>query len=209
MVTFNELRICDGGKKLIIDCEIEDSALYDGIYINNIYLEHYKNASVAGMPGEKAVLIDENKYGDTRVKSRRIVLESSDIRLAKLDINSFAGELFYVIVQCDGNLNLDAIDGKIPCGADDTTAIGAVLDWHLFYSRGMSYIASMFDRCGNPCQPTDAFEHFILLWNALKLAIETCDWETVKDLWQMFKLDRGTKSSAVSITGTGGCGCGR
>lgn len=209
MVTFNELRICEEGDRLIVDCEIDDNALYDGMYIQSIYLEHYKNASVASMPGEKAQLIYNNEYSDRRVRSKRIVFDAMDLAVSSLGVSSFDGELFYVIVMCGGDLNVAAIDGKLPCGADDTTAIGAILDWRLFYSRGMGYIASMFDKCGNPCQPTDAFEHFILLWNALKLAIETCDWETVKDLWGMFRLDRGTKSSAVSITGTGGCGCGR
>ena len=209
MVTFNELRICEDGSKLIIDCEVDDNELYDGVYIHSIHLEHYKNASIAGMPGSKAVLLYENKYDDRRIRSRHIILERSDIRLVDLDITSFDGELFYVIVNCGGDLNVSALEGQIPCGADNYTDIGAILDWRLFYSRGMGYIASMFDRCGNPCQPTGPFEHYILLWNALKLAIETCDWETVKDLWGMFKMDRGTGSGAVSITGTGGCGCGR
>lgn len=210
MVTFNELRICEDGNYLIVDCEIDNVDVYKDMYIQNIYLEHYKDASALGMPGENAYLLYENKCDDAFVKGKRIVFPKSDLGYTKFGLSSFDGEVFYVIVECGGTPTADV--AYMPCGADDTKTIGAVLDWGLFYRRGMGYIASLFDDCGNPCQPTDEFEHFILLWNALRLAIETCDWETVKDLWDKFRLAKGDKTSggqSVFSSRMTGCGCGR
>lgn len=210
MVTFNELRICEDGNYVIVDCEIDNVDVYKDMYIQNIYLEHYKNASSVGMPSDKAILLYENKYNDATVKGKREVLWVNDPRLKDMGVSSFDGELFYAIIECGGDLG--SAVAYMPCGADDTRAVGAIPDWNLFYRRGMGYIASLFDDCGNPCQPTDEFEHFILLWNALRLAIETCDWETVKDLWDKFRLAKGDKTSggqSVFSSRMSGCGCGR
>lgn len=209
MVTFNELRICEDGNNLVVDCEINGVDVYDDMYIQSIYLEHYKNASSVVMPGDKAYLLYDNEDNDTSVRSKRIVFNKASLSSTQFGITSFDGELFYAIVICDGDLPAET--SYMPCGADDTRAIGAIPDWGLFYTRGIGYIASLFDPCGDPCQPTDEFEHFILLWNAFKLAIETCDWELVKDLWDKFRLAGGSSSSAQSIYSSrmSGCGCGR
>lgn len=210
MVTFNELRICEDGNYLIVDCEIDNVDIYKDMYIKNIYVEYYKNASSASMPGAKAYHLYENKRNDSSIKGKRVKMSVNELGSTEFGITSFDGGLFYVIVECDGPARALAQLGDMPCGFDQTVDIGAILDWTVFYRRGMSYIASMFDACGNPCQPTDGFEHFILLWNALKLAIDTCDWEMVKDLWDRFLFTPSTGHMAV-ITGAsaGGCGCGR
>lgn len=210
MVTFNELRICEDGSKLIVDCEVEGIDIYNGIYIKNIYLDYYKNASYASMPSSKAYKIYENKYNDTTVRSKRITLSEAEVAGMGFGVSTFDGALFYVIVECDGSAKALAELEGLPCGYDQTVDIGAILDWAMFYRKGMGYIASMFDKCGNPCAPTDAFEHFILLWNALKLAIETCDWDTVIDLWDKFLLSPNSNGgSSYSAVVTSGCGCGR
>ena len=205
MVTFNELRICEDGNYLIVDCMVDNTDVYKNMYIQSIYLEYYKNASSVGMPSDKAYLLYDNKYNDSSIKSKRITFPVSSLSFTKFHINSFEGGLFYVIVECGGEPTSDVV--FMPCGADDTIRVGAVLDWNLFYSRGMGYISAMFDSCGNPCMPTDEFEHFIILWNALRLAIDTCDWETVKDLWDKFRLAPSATQNGSSIVTGGGCGC--
>ena len=207
MVTFNELRICEDGSYLIVDCEIDNVDVFKNMYIQSIYLEHYKNASSVGMPGDNAYKLYENRYDDATVKSKRVTLSVNDLRFTKFGITSFSGEMFYVVVICGGEPTGEIT--YMPCGAEDPKTIGVVIDWNLFYSRGMGYIASLFDDCGNPCQPTDEFEHFIILWNAIRLAIETCDWELVKDLWDKFRLAKGTRGDSVTGKVFGGCGCGR
>ena len=207
MVTFNELRICEDGNYLIVDCEIDNVDVFKNMYIQNIYLEYYKNASSVGMPSDKAHVIYENKYDDASVKSKRVVFSKAELSSTEFGISSFDGEMFYVIVECGGAPTAEI--SYMPCGEDDPRTIGVVIDWRLFYSRGMGYIASLFDDCGNPCQPTDEFEHFIILWNALRLAVETCDWEMVKDLWDKFRLAKGTRGDSAFGKVFGGCGCGR
>ena len=77
MVTFNELRICEDGNYLIVDCEIDNVDVYKDMYIQNIYLEHYKDASALGMPGENAYLLYENKCDDASVKGPILAISSS------------------------------------------------------------------------------------------------------------------------------------
>jgi len=205
MVTFNELRICEDGNYLVVDCEVENVDLYAGMYIKSIYLEYYKNAT-SSMPGSKAYKLYENTYDDTRVKGKRVLFKAAELGNTDFGITSFEGEMFYVIVQCDGSPASEI--ATLPCGFDDTTDIGAIIDWKTFYDKAMNYVSLMFGPCGDPCADIGAFEHFILLWNALKLAIETCDWETVKDLWDKFKFAPVPKGSSGNVV-TSGCGCGR
>lgn len=205
MVIFNELRITENGKCIIVDCEVENVDVYSDMYIQSIYLEYYKNATSASMPSSKAYLLYENKDGDTSVKGKRLTFQKELLPATEFGISGFEGGLFYVIVNCDGTL--PASISSMPCGYDSTTDVGAILDWKTFYSRGMSYVSSITAGCSKPnfCDNPVAFEEFLLLWNALKLALSTCNWDMVSELWDRFLRVSvgGTSSTVVS----GGCGC--
>lgn len=205
MVIFNELRICEDGDFLKIDCQIDDAAVYDNMYIKEIYLEYYKNASAASMPSSKAYRIYNNSTSDTTVRRMQMTVLPAELESMNFGITTFQDGLFYVIVVCDGTVGPEIVNYS--CRESATTQIGVALDWKAVYRRGMGYIASLLDKCGNPCPSTAEFEHFILLWNALKLAIASCDWDAVSDLWDKFLYNPSARhSTAVSVTGRG-CGC--
>lgn len=204
MVIFNELRICEDGDYLKIDCQIDDAQVYENMYIKEIYLEYYKNASSASMPSSKAYKIYDNSNDDTTVRRRQQTVTKADLGWAEFGVSTFSDGLFYVIVKCDGVIGPEI--ANYPCGADSTTKIGVALDWKAVYRRGMGYIYGLLDPCGNPCPSTAEFEHFILLWNALKLAIASCDWDAVSDLWDKFLYNASSRKGSVSVA-TGGCGC--
>ena len=205
MVTFNELRISDDRGCLIIDFEIERVDVFKNMYVESVYLEYYKNALPTGIPGEKSVLIWNNDNDDNTIKARRINYRLTDQDASVMGVSTFDNGLFYVIVKCAGEPSYQILN--MPCGSDNPYRIGAILDWKAFYTRGMQYVNSLFNGC-NPCPDLTGFEHFAVLWNALKMAISTCDWNLVSDLWNKFLLAPADVSISGGITPkSSGCGC--
>ena len=206
MVNFNELRIADDRKCLIIDFEVERVDVFKDKYVEAVYLEYYKNANPVGVPGEKAVTVWENARNDNTIKSKRIYYRLKQEDATKMGVTTFDNGLFYVIVKCAGEPGYQITN--MPCGSDNPYQIGAILDWKAFYNRGMQYVNSLFNGC-NPCPDLTSFEHFAVLWNALKMALSTCDWNLVSDLWGKFLL-APNNSAFVPSSATpksSGCGC--
>lgn len=204
MVRFNELRITEDRKCLIVDVEIEQVGLYSGMHIEEIYLDYYKNVDSSGFPSNKSYKMYPQTETNNQLKGVRVSMFDTALEDTELGVDTFKDGLFYVTVVCDGDIG-DV--SKLPCGTDDTVHTQAVIDWRGFYERGMQYISSMFGCGADKCELPAGFEDFILLWNALKAAISTCDWPMVSKLWDRI-LRSGKISSAKSIGGTP-CGCGR
>ena len=205
MVTFNELRISDERDCLIIDFEIENVDVFKQRYVEAVYLEYYKNANPAAEPSEKAVTIWENADDDNTVRAKRLYYRLKSQDAGKMGITTFDNGLFFVIVKTAGEFGYQIMN--MPCGSDSDWAWGAILDWKAFYNRGMQYVNSLFNAC-NPCPDLTGFEHFAVLWNALKMAISTCDWNLVKELWDKFLLaPNDITSISAPVSRVSGCGC--
>lgn len=211
MVIFNELRITEDATCLVVDCEIENVDVYANMYIQSIKLEYYKNFSVVSMPSEKAYVLYEKGENETAKRGKRITMKDTKLPETLFDIDTFEDGLFYVVVTCGGD-PLPQV-AYMPCTYDDNVKVGVVLDWASVYKRGMRYVASIYGVCGNPnfCEDPNGFEDFIILWNSLKLAIETCNWPLVSELWDKFLNAPYSLTPAITtITGrSSGCGCGR
>ena len=206
MVRFNELRITEDGKCLIVDCEIEQVGLYADMYIDEIRLDYYKNVDSSGIPTTKSYQMW--KYQEDNPKMRGVRVSMFDSKLPELEwgTDTFKDGLFYVTVICGGDLNMTVNGSELPCGTDNPVDTQAVIDWKGFYERGMQFVSSMYGCGADKCEIPAGFEDFILLWNALKTAIAVCDWPLVAKLW-----DRILRSRAYNKTVgfSGGCGCGR
>lgn len=204
MVLFNELRITEDGKCLVVDCEIEDIVLYSGMYIDSVYIEYYKNASSVSMPSDAAYCIYGDKEEDVPVKAIKLFMHDYELRDTEFKTRTFENGLFYVIVNCSGDPSPKI--AEFPCDMGKTIEIGAILDWKAVYERGMHYVSMMFKRCGDQCKMPSGFEQFILLWHALRLAIATCDWDIVSQLWKdIIDIDAyGMENAKIT-----GCGCGK
>lgn len=206
MVTFNELRIGENGSCIIIDVEITGLDIYKNMYIKSISLDYYADVTDGksqSLPGSKSYKLYDNQYDDDSVRRKRISVPESILPLTKFSAEGFEKGLFFVTVVCDGNLPATAMN--FACGFDDTVKIGVIADWKSFYSIGMQYVSRLANGCADPCLKDPGFEDFILQWNALKLAISTCNWPMVASLWD--KLMRVHYSNAPAVVG--GCGCGR
>ena len=198
MVQFDDLRISSDKTKVYVECRVKDYDAYANMYIKSIKLEYYKKRGVAGVPGDGAITMYSNTLDDTSVKQVRASLTVSALDKATFGTDKFEGGLFYVTVECDGELGANA--ALLDCGEDSTVDIGLIADWEVLYAGGMKLIRSMLNNC-NPCVVPGNLEHFIILWNGFKLAADACDYELVDKLWS--RISFGDSSG---VRGSG-CGC--
>lgn len=202
MVIFNELRIADDKQSLLVECYIEGLGIYSGMYIKEIYVDYYKNAMTSGVPSDKAIQIYDNTNNQTSVNAVRSCLLANDSRVAdKFGISDFDNGMFYVYVYCDGTLPSSV--STLPCGYDDASDTGVIIDWKKMYEIGMQYVSTLSSRCFEKCNELPGFENFITVWNALKIAISTCDYSLAEKIWEKFI--RYYNPSTMS--GGDGCGC--
>ena len=205
MVVFNELYITDDKGSLVIDCQVKDLEIYDNMYIKSIYLDYYKNSVTVGVPSSKALLVYNNTGDDTTVRSIRECVDTLDLAsVSGIGVSDFDKGLFYVIVTCDGTLDPSA--AELCCGADNAVDIGVALDWKMLFEKGMQYVAYLNANCHDACKDVSAFGSFVMLWNALKLAIASCDYPQLIWTWEKI-VSFYTNNSGIS--GVSGCGCGR
>lgn len=203
MVTFNEARITDDGKAIVVDCSVDQSPVYSGMYIKAIYIDWYRNYPVSGVASDNAVMIYDNYMDNDDVKSVRTCLKANDIPEG-FGTDALRGGLFYAIVQCDGDI--DASAAKLACGFDDTVDVAVIPDWKLLYGMGIGYAALLGSICDDMCKENSPFISFILLWNSLKLAVSTCDYSLVNGIWDKIRRMVGSRDAFEVAAG---CGCGR
>ena len=205
MVIFNDLRVAEDKSCLVVECEIEDISGYDGLYIDTVHIEYYKNVTSDGVPSDKAICVFSDDEEQAHARTVRCELKLSDISVDTFGTDKFDGGLFFVTVKCDGTPTNPAELASYGCGADRMVDTGVIVDWETVYRNGMSYVNSLADDCVDKCNPPLGFGNFILYWYALRLAINTCDWPLVRDLWDRFSGSLGgirSKGSSMS-----GCGC--
>ena len=205
MVIFNDLRITEEKDCIVVDCQIEDVDGYDGMYIDSVDVEYYKNATDDMSPSDKAINIYTAPEGDTGRRWVRCTLNASQLDIKTFGTDTFDNGLFFVIVRCDGTPENPDVLESYSCGADNTVDIGAVLDWQSIYTLGMKHAAKLAYGCTDICDVPSGFESFILYWYALQLAISTCDWLAVKKLWDKFM--RSLSGITPGATLNSGCGC--
>lgn len=204
MVIFSELALSEDGSRLSVECSVRDLSIYDGMYIKSIAVEYYANAQVSGELSEKAIRIFDNAGADKTVKYVRTYLDASDARVKKMfELSTFSGGLFYIIVECDGELGA-AVAG-LPCGYDETRDTGVILDWCLLYRIGMNYIAEMNCKCHSECRNLSGFDGFVILWHSIRVASESKDLTMLKTLWKKFLRVVWTVGKNISSN----CGCGK
>lgn len=171
MITFNELRFTDNKDSIVINCSAETGSISHIDIVNR--KDFSENTDYSGSQPEYSyrIPVGSSTYNSTiPVAYLQPTVVSSDLN----------GELLYVIVSKSGS-----------------SEIGVVLDWQLLYSYVLGLLAAYYKKC-NQCVIPDALEDAILLWNAIKVCIATCDWTLLSKLWDKF-----TMSGISSLP----CGC--
>jgi len=203
MIRFNKLKLSEDKSRILVDCFVSNISIYSKMFIKEIFVEYYKNATVSGAVSDKAIKIFDNTTNEPSLRAVYATLDMNHLEVKeKFGLTSFDSGLFYVIVRCDGELSPDL--ATLPCGFDKTEYTGVVLDWKRLYEEGIQHAAAMSNACGDTCD-TRAFDAFMMIWNSLKLAITVCDYKLIARLWEKFLRSYGYGGQRLVTS----CGCNR
>lgn len=192
MVHFNELTITPDGKYLIIDVSVLSETYYKDVYIDSVVIDNQNTYLSSGpssepvysysVPEKTSLLTNE----PVNLKHLRLVLDRFDLQ----DLNN----MFFVYVRTKGTPAPET-----PCGLDNMTTMGTVVNMYPFYQQAMNYIGELADKCGVSPNFTD----FILKQKGLEVAIKTGNYPDAIKYYNKFFLGKNNQ-----IVVKGGCSCG-
>lgn len=179
MVTFNELRITNG--KLIIDVSVpSDESYYDNVYLDSIVIDN-QDTYVSDGPSSEAIYT----YNIPEEENRKHL---------KLELNFLPlRDMLFVYVRTKGTYAPDT-----PCGLDNITTMGTVVDMYPFYQQAMNYV----NQLAATCTSSQEFADYILKMKALELGVQTGNYPKAIEYFNKF-----FKGKTAPIP-KGGCGCG-
>lgn len=193
MILFDQLRITDDGKMLLIDVHVNESDYFKDIYLDKVYIQTSEQVSEA----------DPLSPGDDCIYQMTVSGNQKGLHLALKAQTDFdkvyttlSDKLLFVYVVCKG-----VADPCTPCRLDELTTLGVTFDETLFYQQVMQYTRELADNCEIPKD----FIDMILLWNGFKAAVDTEHYIPAIDFWKKMFGERGIgKTNAYR---TKGCGC--
>lgn len=185
MIKFNELKIENCNKTLVIDASVINLPYYTDIYIESITID--TQDTYVGTGPSSTPLFNHVVPENQSLKTIRLNLDSTVLN-AGFDTN-----LLFVYVSVKG---VAAID--VPCGMDNVHTIGVVTNLYPIYKQSIKLLSSISDDCQNP----QDLVSFILKLNALDLAIKTCNYVTAIKYWKKY-----FTGATLNNVLTNKCGC--
>lgn len=199
MLHFNELRITQDNKYLIIDVSIDSLNYYSDIILDSIVIDT-QDTFVPNGPSNKPLYIYEIDdslvpvytlpeetncnpvmvdslntqcftYGEKSKKNARIVLSMADF---KLDTEN---NMFFVYARATGTPRPET-----PCGLDENQIMGTALNMNLIYKQSLVYMTELIRDCSIPQGFTDS----ILRLKAVELNIKTGNYIKAIEYWKKF-----------------------
>ena len=193
MVVFNECRISDDGKCLVLDISIDTLSYFRNCHIEGVWIDTDDTVSSNGV-SEKAVSIDmegdlcECVREDGKIKSARLFIKAKDLNLDSLENN-----LFFIYVKGGGYP-----EPGCPCGMDNEWHMCATAYYRPIYDSIMSYIKELSDTCSIPRN----FIDLILKLKAIRVSLDTGNYPVAVKLWKQWKAIGREGSSFIKK-----CGC--
>ena len=165
MIIFNNIKITQDNKYLIIDAEIEDSAYYKDMYIDQVVIDNQDTYIQNGpssnpiytyqaqpqsnniytiddltnkVTDEDGIAVQDEK--DTQSYSREVHLI-----LDKNDLIEIENNMFFVYIIAGGTPSPDT-----PCGYDVNIALKVVVNTYPIYNTMMQYLKELGNTCGTP-----------------------------------------------------------
>ena len=180
MIQYNELRISQDKKYLIIDVQIQEMDYYENVTLQQIIINTQDEYNVSGP--------------NISISEDRIITECSGKKHYRtfFPIDGIADNLFFVYTIADGEPTPDT-----PCGMKDQWILGVAYDKYPMYLKGIQYISQLNKNCEPPSDLID----YILQHKAFDLSLLTGNYLKAIDYWKMFK---DSKEKTV----TRKCGCG-
>lgn len=195
MIHFNELRITDDNKYIIIEAQIDIDNYYKNVFIDSVVIDTNKTYLPSGPSNTpiykyvveadtslvyttsgqcKVVKIDELDYPNCLVlNDKEKQLLRLIIPIDELDIN-INKDILFVYVIASGTP-----DASTPCGLDNRLLLGTLVNTDLIYKEAMFHIKEVVDNCNI----NKNFLDHILLINAFRLALKTGNYIEAIKLW--------------------------
>lgn len=201
MLHFNELRVSQDNKYLIVDVSIDNLDYFDNVTLDSIVIDTHDTYVPNGpsanpvyvynisdnydltysLPEETCytpVKVDTQSencftYGEKQRKNTRIVLPINSLKLGAIN------PMFFIYVRATGTPSPDT-----PCGMDESVLIGTAVPMSIIYSQTMKYI----NEINYSCRVPQNFLNQILRAKAVELNIKTGNYLAAIDYWKRFFL---------------------
>lgn len=167
MLHFNELKISQDNRFLIIDVSVDNQTYFQNVFLDSIVIDT-QNTFVPNGPSSKPIYT----YTATEdVKNIRLVLDSTTLQ------SSLCGNMFFVYVISKGEATPDT-----PCGLDKDKITGTVVNLKSIYEEALKYMKQV--NCS--CEIPKGFIDMILRFKALELCIRTGNYTQAIKYWNKF-----------------------
>lgn len=215
MLHFNELRITQDNRFLIINVSVDNQDYFDDVLLDSIVIDT-QDTFVPNGPSDNPlyvynvedaydltyslpeqcncnpVRVDEDKsycftYGTQQMKNVRLELKLSDWK----DLSP-CNTMFFVYVKSKGTPSADT-----PCGFDKGQIIGTVINLQPIYKQTLNYLREL--ECD--CEIPKGFIDMILKLKAIELCVRTGNYVQAVKYWKKFFIKNQCKSP------TSNCGC--
>lgn len=182
MLIFNDCRIDQETKSLIVEVSVDTLDYYDNVKIEGILIDNqetFKDSS----PSSEAKHISL----DTPSKTARFVISEQDLGY------SLSKDMLFVYARATGTPTADT-----PCSCDKQDTLMVVVDWQPIYNIALSYLKEFSSNCSIP----RGFIDSILKLKAFQLAIKTGNYPVAIQYWDKFFKYK------TNVSQNKGCGCG-
>lgn len=189
MLQWNELRITEDSKHLVIDVQVQNLDYYENVHLQSLYMNVYNKSSdyVAPMPDSKSILLwqYEPPQGVTEEEEHK----PKHIRKF-IDIDGLSENLFFVYAIADGEATDDT-----PCGCKNHVLMGVVYNNQALYRNSINAISTT-----NTCAPNQELIDYILNVKLFEFSLKVGDYRAAIDFWNTtFKNNDKTPKKS--------CGC--
>lgn len=179
MLVFNELRITDDNKCLIIDASVENLSYFDNVKIGKVFIETQKTW-IADGPSKKAIPVYEpnvieqfDVVHDTKGKHIRLEIPKPVIDMSKY-------QMYFVYIKADITNAPEALEA--PCSCSKDKIVGVAINMHYMYNLFLKGIKDLEKDCSNQKNFTDLFLRF---W-AVNSSIKAGNYPLAIKYWNMF-----------------------
>lgn len=214
MLHFNELRITQDNRFLIIDVSVDNQDYFDDVLLDSIVIDTQDTFVMNGpsdnplyvynvedaydltysLPEQcncNPVRVEEDEsycftYGTQQMKNVRLELSIQDLKVSP------CSTMFFVYVKSKGTPSADT-----PCGFDKGQIIGTVINLQPIYKQTLKYLREV--ECD--CEIPKGFIDMILKLKAIELCVRTGNYVQAVKYWKKFFIKNQCKSP------TSNCGC--
>lgn len=188
MIQFNELRITQDGKNLIIDAQIQNISYYTGVYIDSIIVDNQNTFVANGINAHPVFSYTYDPVSAQSMGYSTILSSNGKLKGIRMTIpcgnlgesTTLDKDLLFVYVTINGTPAIDT-----PCGMDLSYELGVVFNTYPFYLKGMTFIKELNSSCEIPKQLID----YMLRQKVLQTSIQVGDYLRAIDYWKKFFME--------------------